>query len=108
MAAQSVLGVSEMRPSLLDYVPHPARRDTSASRGSSNGSAGSSAAAQAPHAIILRRFIMNAMPGTDDEDDEVLEDEEFDEDEESDEDDEDLEDEDGEEEEPWQVSVLTS
>jgi phosphopantothenoylcysteine synthetase/decarboxylase len=100
VAAESVLGVSEVRPPLLDHLPHTARRRRRRTgchaRPCETGSQ-----------IISAQAHMNTSPSADDEDDEVLEDEEFDEDAERDDDDEDAddddEDDDEEEEETWQV-----
>ena len=96
MAAQSILGMSEMRAPLLDHLPITTRRRTgsaTASRG--RGKAGGR--------VILCRPTMNTSPSVDDEDDEVLDDEEFDEDSELDEDDEDADLDDEDEDETWQV-----
>src|SRR5688572_19539097 len=95
MAAESVLGLSEVRPPLLDHLSHAARhrrRRTSCH----------ARCAETDGRIVLRRT-MNTSPSVDDEDDEVLEDEEFDEDAERDDDDDDADDDDEEEEETWQV-----
>ena len=98
MAAKSVLGVSEVRPALLDDLSHAARR----------GPGSPPTTTQTSDPVIAVRA-MNLMPDIDDEEDEVFEDEEFDEDSELNEDDEDLDEENGEEEETWQVCrVLTS
>ena len=100
MAAKPVLGLSEMRPPLLDDVPHATR-----CRSCRTGRRG-----KTPRRITVRRFPMNTSPSDDDEDEEVLEDEEFDEDAERDSDDEDSDDEDDdedeEEEETWQVVAV--
>jgi len=93
LAAKSVLGVPEVRPPLLDDIPHSTRL----------GPGGPSATAQAGHSLTSRNQAMKAMSDIDDEEDEVLEDEDFDEDAESDKDVEDLDEENGEEEETWQV-----
>jgi hypothetical protein len=99
VAAQSVLGVSEVRPPLLDDLSHATRGGPGSARTTT----------QASDPVISRTRAMHLMPDIDDEEDEVFEDEEFDEDSESDEDDEDLDEENGEEEETWQVCrVLTS
>lgn len=96
MAAQPILGMSEMWTSLLDYLPVTARRRTgSVSATRSRGQAG--------RRVILCRPIMNTSPSVDDEDDEVLDDEEFDEDSDLDEDDEDTDLDDEDEDETWQV-----
>jgi hypothetical protein len=96
VAAESVLGVPEVRPSLLDDLYHSTR----------HGSSSTCTTAQAYKSVIARVHAMNAKPASDDEDDEVFEDEEFDEDAELDEDDEDSDEDDGEEEETWQVARL--
>ena len=75
MAAKSVLGVSEVRPPLLDDLPHTTR----------SRPGGTSATAQAADSITSRRHAMNAQPDVDDEDDD------------------DVDEEDDEEEETWQV-----
>ena len=102
MAAESVLGLSEVRPALLDNVPVAAwRRD-----GTCSGDSGSRWTNRGRHEtrrIILRRSDMNIRLSVSDEDDEILEDEEFDEDADLDEDDEDGDEDDEEEEETWQV-----
>lgn len=95
MAAESILGMPEVRPPLLDNVSVTAGRRTRDYRGGRARSSG-----EARCRIILRSRIMHTSP--DDEDDEVLEDDEFDEDPDSDDDDEDADD-DEEEEETWQV-----
>jgi hypothetical protein len=99
VAAESVLGMSEVRPPLLDHLPHEARRHRRRTgchaRRCETGSR-----------MISAQVLMNTSPSADDEDDEVLEDEEFDEDAERNDDDEDTDeddDEDEEEEETWQV-----
>jgi hypothetical protein len=96
VAAESVLGMSEVRPPLLDDLPHAARRygrrTTSHAGRCKTGSR-----------IISAQAPMNTSPSADDEDDEVLEDEEFDEDAERDDDEDDDDDDDEEEEETWQV-----
>jgi hypothetical protein len=96
VAAESVLGLPEVWPSLLDYLYHPTRQ----------GSSSTCATAQTYKSVIARVHAMNAKPDSEDEDDEVFEDEDFDEDAELDEDDEDLDEDDGEEEETWQVARL--
>jgi hypothetical protein len=93
LAAQPVLGMPEVRPPLLDNLPHAAWRHA----------AGSCPTAQARDFLTVGPA-MNAKPDIDDEEDEVLEDEDFEDDRESDEEDGDLDEEDDDEEETWQVS----
>ena len=95
MAAESVLGLSEVRPPLLDHLPHAARRHRRRT--------GCHARRCETGRMISAQAHMNTSPSADDDDDEVLEDEEFDEDAERDDDDEDADDDDEEEEETWQV-----
>ncbi len=100
MAAQPVLGVSEVRTPLLDDVRDSTGRGTR--RGSvATGVCGPAGACQTSHPLIPRRPSMNAMPDDEPEDDE---DEDFDEDSDVDEDDEDEDDDSEEEEETWHVS----
>ena len=96
MAAESVLGMSEVRPPLLDDLPHAARRR-------SRRTGRHARPCKTGSRIISAQAPMNTSPSPDDEDDEVLEDEEFDEDAEREDDDEDADDDDEEEEETWQV-----
>jgi hypothetical protein len=103
MAAQPVLGVSEVRPPLLDDVPDSTGRGTRRASGAT-GVCGPAGACQTSHPLIPRRLSMNAMPDDEPEDDEVTDDEDFDEDSDVDEDDEDEDDESEEEEETWQVT----
>jgi hypothetical protein len=93
MAAEPVLGMPEVRPTLLDDLPITARRRSS--RGSPRD--------EARRRVISPRPVMNTSSNLSDEDDEVIEDEEFDEDAELDEDDDDNDVDDEEEEETWQV-----
>ncbi len=93
LAAQSVLGVSTLRPTLLDHLPLSARR----------GGGASSSRCETPGGIAARRHPMKTRPDLDDEDDEILEDEEFDENAELEEGDEDFDPEADEDEETWQV-----
>ena len=108
MAAESILGVPEMRPSLLDNVHDAARRHPTCGRRSAcrrrsqggcrtSGCSNSRACRRGTEAASRRMTPHLLSP---EEDDEVFEDEEFDEDSEEDED---AEDEDDEEEETWQV-----
>src|SRR5690349_14429095 len=96
MAAQPVLGVSEMRPPLLDDLPVTTRRRA-------RRASGPRRRGQTGCRVIFRAGPMNTSPSDDDEDDEVFDDEEFDENSEVDEDDEDSDPDDEEEEETWQV-----
>jgi hypothetical protein len=95
VAAKPVLGLPEVRPSLLDHLSVATRR----------GSSSTCATPESDHSIIAQVHAMNSRPDIDDEDDEVIEDEDFDEDGESDNDEDDLDDEDSDEEETWQVCV---
>jgi len=97
VAAESVLGMSEVRPPLLDHLPPAARRHRRRSTGCHTRRC------ETGSRMISAQVPMNTSPSADDEDDEVLEDEEFDEDAERDDDDEDADDDDEEEEETWQV-----
>ena len=103
MAAQPVLGVSEVRPPLLDDVSDSTGRGTRRTSGAT-GVCGHADACQASHSLIPCRLPMNAMPDDEPEDDEVTEDEDFDEDSDLDEDDEEEDDDSEEEEETWQVA----
>ena len=96
MAAQPVLGVSEVRPPLLDHLPITTRRRA-------RRASGPCRCGQAGCRVIFVQVAMNTSPSADDEDDEVFDDQEFDEDSDSDEDDEDTDPDDEEEEETWQV-----
>ena len=95
MATESVLGMSEVRPALLDDLSHTARRRRRRT--------GSHARRCETGSRINRAGHMNTSPGVDDEDDDVLEDEEFDEDAEREGDEDDDDDDDEDEEETWQV-----
>jgi hypothetical protein len=94
VAAESVLGMSEVRPPLLDHLSHAARR---------RRRTGCHAHPRETGSRIVSAEPMNTSPSADDEDDEVLEDEEFDEDAERDDDEDDADADDEEEEETWQV-----
>jgi hypothetical protein len=97
VATEPVLGLSEVRPALLDNLPHPARCRSPLPGRRSQTAGGMTSVQGIPMFPSLH---------PDDEDDEVLEDEEFDEDAEADDEDDDLESDDEEEEETWQVSRL--
>lgn len=107
MAAESVLGLPEMRPPLLDDVSHATRRRSRRGR----GTICTRCSRETRSRINSRQAAMHTSPIEDDED-EVLEDEQFDEDAEADDEDEDEDEDDEEEEETWQVvascRVLTS
>ena len=102
MATESILGVPEVRPALLDDLSHTTGRR---SRGATPGG-------KTPGRITTCRPPMFTNPTDDEDDDEILEDEEFDDGLEGDEDDEDSDDEDDEDEETWLVvadcRILTS
>jgi hypothetical protein len=114
MATESILGVPEVRPTLLDDVSHTARcrRARNATTGSQGPSCGDAAGSgysptrrsQACRGRITASavFMNNLLALPADDDDEVVDDEDFDDDAELDED-ADEEDDDDEEEETWQV-----
>ena len=101
MAAEPVLGVSEMRPALLDDVPHTTGRGTPRPSGTA-GTCSPAGTCQASHSVNPRRLSMNAMPDDEPEDDEVTDDEDFDENSDLAEDEEDEDEDSDEEEETWQ------
>lgn len=122
MATESILGVPEVQPPLLDHVPLATRhragrprahRSSGEGPGRTAASRSRAASRQAGRGRIIpsHRSPMDFLlddEDDEDEDDEVLDDEDFDEEKDSDDDEEDP-DEDDEEEEGWQVrSALTS
>jgi hypothetical protein len=105
MATESVLGLPEMRPPLLDdlYDAARSRRARSAHRDSTSG-VGTQAGTTRPQTRrdrVMRKLFSS--PEDDEDEDDLFEDEEFDKDVDFDEEDEDV-DEDDEEEETWQVT----
>jgi hypothetical protein len=110
VAAQPVLGLPKLWPSLLDHVPVTARRVSgrSAASGCDSGVGVTKAARQAHPRRVAVTFIEYLMDflldAEDDEDDEILDDEEFDEEDAAEDEDADPDAEDEEEEETWQVA----
>jgi len=113
VAAEPVLGVPQVQPSLLDDVSNAAgrsacRRHTACRRRHGSRRAGSRQAGRR-RVVALRESGYSMDFLLDDEDDEVIDDEDFDEDSEDEDSDEDSDEDDEEEEETWQVSTtLTS
>ena len=114
VAAESILGLPEVRPTLLDNVSvtrggsSSARPFDSRARGNSTCDAapGSTAGGEARRSrITLNSWDqpMNTLMSPPEDDDEVVDDEDFDEDAELDEDADDTDDDEEEEEETWQV-----
>lgn len=116
MAAESILGVPEVRPTLLDNISVTDRSGSSSARPFDRRTRGSSTCDAAPGStaggearrsrITLNSWDqpMNTLMSPPEDDDEVVDDEDFDEDAELDEDADDTDDdEEEEEEETWQV-----
>jgi hypothetical protein len=118
VAAESILGVPEVRPTLLDNISVTTRSGSSSARPFDSRTCGSSTCDAAPGStaggearrsrITLNSWDqpMNTLMSPPEDDDEVIDDEDFDEDAELDEDADDTDDDDDtdeEEEETWQV-----
>jgi hypothetical protein len=112
VAAEPILGLSKMRPSLLDNIFFAARGNGSHSSDTSGCRSADARRETGPRRVTVRNIPITARPLsaerpfgglTFQDDDEVLDDEDFDEDDELDHDAEEDEEDDDEEEETWQV-----